>query len=202
MSKAVLGMIEQLGGQVEAQAGPAVRDQVMAGAEAITAKTGGAEVAQWVKGAVERLEGLVPPETCVQIMESCGVNCARRNSVAVDRARARRQKAGSEEAYLAAELKKPAAGTRFERDGDTLYQVYTPQAFTRPMRCYCALVKELPEGETLSPAYCHCSKAFVRTLWEAVLERPVSVDLVESAVSGAAECRFRITPAPRAAGGE
>lgn len=200
MSKALVGMIEELGGQVEALAGKEIRDQVMAGADAITAKTGGAEVARWVRGAMERLDALLPTETAVRIMESCGVNCARRNRLPIDRARARREKAADEEAFLAAELKKPAAGTRLEREGEALYQVYAPQAFSRPMRCFCALVKELPEGETLSPTYCHCSKAFVRAMWEATLGRPVEVDLVESAISGAAECRFQIRPCPRTAG--
>ncbi|MBN1137058.1 MAG: hypothetical protein JXM73_10750 [Anaerolineae bacterium] len=198
MSKAIVGMIEQLAGEVEALAGRSVREQVMAGSEAITAKTGGAEVAQWVKDAMDRLDALVPEEMRVQIMENCGVNCAGRNSTPIDRAVARRQRAADEEAFLAAELKKPAAGIRLERDGDVIYQVYTPRAFSRPMRCYCGLVKELPGGETMSPTYCHCSKAFVRVMWEAILGRPVSVDLVESAMSGASECRFRITPVPYA----
>lgn len=197
MSKAIPGMIEQLGGEVETLAGPDVRAQVMAGSEAITARTGGVEVALWAKGVVERLDALVPEEARVQIMEACGANCAQTNHIAVDRARARRAKFADEQAFLAAEQKKPPAGTRLERDGDALIQVYTPQAFTRPMRCYCALVKDLPAGEVLSRTYCHCSKAFVRTLWEAVLDRPVTVELLESAVSGGSECRFRITPVTR-----
>jgi hypothetical protein len=194
MSKAILGMIEQFGAQVEAATGPSVREQVMAGAEAITAKSSGAEVAQWAKGAVERLDALVPEAVRAQIMEDCGVNCARKNLSVIDRAVARRQKYADEEAFLAAEIRKPMPGTRLEREGDTLYQVYTPLAFSQPMRCYCALVKELPAGETMSPTYCHCSKAFVKALWEAALGRPVGVDLLESAITGAAECRFRITP--------
>ena len=60
------------------------------------------------------------------------------------------------------------------------------------MRCYCALVKALPEDEMVSPTYCHCSKAFVRTLWEAILGRPVAVEPVSSALSGASECEFEI----------
>ena len=44
----------------------------------------------------------------------------------------------------------------------------------------------------MSRTYCHCSKAFVRTLWEAVLGRPVAVELVSSALSGASECEFEI----------
>jgi hypothetical protein len=196
MSKAVLGMIEELGGQVEAMTDRHVREQVMEGSEAITAKTSGADVARWAKGAMERLDALVSPEVGMRIMEGCGVNCARSNSGILDRAVARRQRHADEEAFLAAEIKKPMAGTRLRRDGESLVQVYTPQAFSRPMRCYCALVKDLPEADTLSHTYCHCSKAFVKTLWEAVLGRPVSVELLESAVSGSSECKFRITPCP------
>jgi len=48
----------------------------------------------------------------------------------------------------------------------------------------------------MSQTYCHSSKAFVRTLWETVLDRPLTVEILESAVSGAGECRFRITPLP------
>jgi len=199
MSKALVGMLAQLAGEVEALTDRGLRDQILAGVEDITARTDGAVAAQWVKGAMERLDDLVPEETRLQIMENCGVNCAHMNRGVIDRARARRENAGSEEAFLKAELMKPTKGTGLEREGDTLYQTYTPRAFTRPMRCYCALVKELPEGETMSSTYCCCSKAFVRTMWQTILGRPVEVVLLESAISGASECRFRITPMPVAA---
>lgn len=192
MSKAIVGMIEELGGEVKTATDPAVHAQVMAGAEAITAKTGGAEAALWVKGAMERLDALVNEEVRTAIMERCGANCAARNSGVIVRAVARRGKFADEEAFLAAEMKKPPAGTRLEREGDSLVQVYTPQAFSHPMRCYCGLVKELAEGEVMSQTYCHCSKAFVQTMWEAVLGRAVRVMVLESAVSGGKECRFRI----------
>jgi hypothetical protein len=58
------------------------------------------------------------------------------------------------------------------------------------------MVSGLPEGETMSVTYCQCSRAFVQTVWEAALGRPVQVDLLSSAVSGSDECRFRITPSP------
>lgn len=192
MSASTIGVVEEFGGRVEELAGRAVRDQVMAGCGSITAKTSPTDLALWVKGAIERLDGIAPEETRVQIMEHCGVNCSRVNSIVVERAKARRQKYGSEEAFLAAEVKRSTAGSRLERVGNVLRQIYTPRAFTRPMRCYCGLVKGLPEGETMSRTYCSCSKAFVRTLWEQVLGRPVTVELVESALTGSSECQFRI----------
>jgi len=60
------------------------------------------------------------------------------------------------------------------------------------MRCYCSLLRGLPADEKISRTYCHCAKGFVRKFWEEVLERPVTVDLVQSAVSGANECKFAI----------
>jgi len=55
------------------------------------------------------------------------------------------------------------------------------------MRCYCGLFRELPTEET-----CNCSKGFVEKYWEAVLQKPVKVDLLQSAISGAKECKFAI----------
>jgi len=191
MSTPHKGPLGEFACEVEALAGAAVRDQVMAGSEALSGKSSKAERAIWMKGAIARLDELAPEQRIV-IMERCGENCARVNSGLVKRAVARRQKLGGNEAFIAAELKKPAKGTRLERDGNDLIQYYTPQGYAPGLRCYCSLVKGLPAGETMSRTYCHCSKAFVRTFWEAVLGQPVAVELLKSAVSGASECAFRI----------
>jgi hypothetical protein len=94
---------------------------------------------------------------------------------------------------LEAEIEKPQAGTRLEREGNILYQIYVPASFTRPMRCFCALMRGLPEHERVSSTYCRCAEAFVRTFWSEVLGRPLKVDVMETAITGAKECRFRIT---------
>jgi hypothetical protein len=91
-----------------------------------------------------------------------------------------------------AEEENPMKGTKLVRAGSILYQYYTPQAFTRPMRCYCGLLKGLPTEDTVSLTYCNCGKGFVEKYWEAVLQKPVKVDLLQSAISGAKECKFAI----------
>jgi hypothetical protein len=192
MAKSTTAMIKEFGAQVGALAGAAVRAEVMTGSEAISTRTDPLDVARWVKGAVCRLDEAVPAETAVAIMEACGTNCAAINHGVIERAVARRQEYRSEEEFLAVELKKPMAGTRLERRGDVLHQFYTPRSFGRGMRCYCALLKALPDDETVSPTYCHCGKAFVRTLWGAVLGRPVVVEMVSSALSGSSECEFTV----------
>jgi len=185
-------MLVSIEKNVETLAGETVSKKVMEGSDGITEKTDKRKIAEWVRGAMERLDAMVDGETKIQIMENCGRNCADVNKKVVERAKLRRKKFGSIDEFLEAEQKKPMAGTRLVRKGNMLYQFYTPRTFTRPMRCYCSLLRGLPNEETVSKTYCHCSKGFVKKFWESVLERPVKVDLIQSAVSGADECEFAI----------
>ncbi len=192
MGKTKHKMLVSLEKNIEALAGEATSGKVMEGSEEITEKTDKKKLAEWTRDAVERLDALVDDETRAQIMESCGFNCAEVNKRIMERTRGRRLKSRSEDEFLEAEQRKPTAGTRLARKGNTLYQTYTPREFTRPMRCYCALFRGLPDNETVSATYCQCSKGFVKKFWETVLGKPVEVELVESALSGGTECKFAI----------
>jgi hypothetical protein len=192
MSKAILGMIDQLGHEIEAAAGAETARQVMAGSEKIKANTKSPEIALWAKGAMERFDGLADEVSRLQAMTACGLNCSAKNHTAIDRGLARRAKYKSEDEFLDAEMQKPQTGTRVERDGNFLYQIYTPASFRNGMRCFCGLMFGLPEGTLASRTYCNCSKAFATAYWQGVLGRPVTVDVLETAISGGSECRFRI----------
>ena len=192
MGKTNHGMLIALEKNIEFLAGKTMSKKVMEGSEEITDKTDKKKIAEWVKGAMERLDDLVDKKTRIQIMENCGYNCADVNKRVIERAKARRKKLKSINEFLEAEQRKPMTGTRLVREGNTLYQFYAPRAFTRPIRCYCALLRGLPDDEKVSVTYCHCSKGFVKKFWENVLERPVRVELMQSAVSGASECKFAI----------
>lgn len=192
LNKTKHGMLISIEKNVQALAGEMINKKVMEGSEEITEKTDKRKIAGWVRGAMERLDSLVKEETKVQIMENCGRDCADVNMKVIERAKARRRKFKSTEEFLEAERRKPMTGTRLAIEGNMLYQFYTPRAFTRPMRCYCGLLRGLSDEETVSKTYCHCSKGFVKKFWESVLERPVKVDLIQSAVSGADECEFAI----------
>jgi hypothetical protein len=192
MAKTRHGMLVVLEKNIEVLAGKQITKRVMEGSENITEKTDKRKTAEWVKNTIEKLDALVSEDARVRIMENCGYNCANVNKKVIQRAKARRSKFRSLDEFLAAEQKKPMSGTRLVREGNTLTQFYTPRAFTRPMRCYCSLFRGLPDNETVSSTYCNCSKGFVKKFWEGVLEKPVTVDLVQSAISGASECRFVI----------
>jgi hypothetical protein len=186
------GMLQQIEGCIEQFAGKAAAQKIMEGSEKITEKVDKKITAQWVKNAMQKLDAAVDDRTRVRIMQNCGYSCAKKNHKVIDRAVARRRKFRSIDEFLDAEQQKPMKGTMLEREGNILYQVYTPQAFSRPMRCYCGLFRELPKEDTVSITYCSCSKGFVEKYWEAVLEKPVEVDILQSAISGAKECKFAI----------
>jgi hypothetical protein len=193
MTKKKLGMIQSFGQEVEAAAGSKARRTVLKGFDELTARTSGKDIALWVRDSIDRLDASVPEATRLQIMDACGINCTRVNHSAIARGQSRRAKFDNEEVFLAAEIRKPQAGTRLERNGNVLIQTYTPQSYTHPMRCYCGLLRELPQDVEVSPTYCNCSKAFVRTYWSAVLGRPVKVKILESALTGSTECKFKIS---------
>lgn len=188
-----IGMIEQLYGTIEQFAGKDAAERIMNGFKQMTAETPRRDMAQWVKAAIDRLDAEVDEQTVVRIMESCGRNCSEKNHSVIKTYLLKRNKFNSVDEFIDAEVQNPMLGTKLERDGDTLYHVYTPKSFSPPLRCYCALFNELPIEEKVSSTYCTCSKAFVKKIWEAVLEKPVEVELQESVISGGKTCRFKIT---------
>jgi len=192
MTKRTAGQIEEIAGHIEQFAGKDIRDKVMDGSDKAAASSDMRKVALWAKGAVDRLDNSTDSAKREQIMLACGYNCIAINSRPVQMAKARRQKYQTEEAFLAAEIQKPPKGMRFEREGNVLIQYYTPRNFGGGMRCYCSLMRALPENETASITYCQCSRGFVQKYWEGILGRPVRVDLSYTAISGANECKFTI----------
>jgi hypothetical protein len=192
MTETDVDMIKELGKTVERIAGKTVSKKVMQGSEHVTKSSTKENIALWVRDAIGRLDSTVDKGTQIQIMENCGRNCASINKRVIESAKKRRKKFKDLDTFLEAEQRKPMKGTKLSKDGDILYQYYTPHAFTPAMRCYCSLLRGLPEDATISLTYCHCSKAFVQRLWESVLEQPVKVELLRSVVSGDSECKFAV----------
>ena len=180
------GMIRTIEESVARFAGETTRRKVMEGSEEMTEDTDLREIALWVKGAMDRLDKLADQGTRIQIMENCGYGCASVNRRYIEEAIAGRRTYKNIDDFIEGEQRT----YNMYREGDVVYQVYSPQ--TQGVRCNCELVQALPEDETISPTYCHCSKGFVKKWWEGVLERPVKVDLIQSVVSGAQECKFAI----------
>jgi hypothetical protein len=192
MTKKIAGQIQEIGGHVEELAGKKVRDKVMEGSEKTAKSTDRTQTALWVKEAIDRLDAATTPEKCRQIMTACGYNCIAKNKGLAQGIKNRRQKYQTEEEFLKAEIKKPVHGIRLERKGNILIQYYTPHTYSTPRRCFCGLMLALPEGVNASPTYCQCSRGFVEKYWEGALGRPVQVEVKETCLTGADECKFII----------
>ena len=192
MTEADVKMIKELEKTIERIAGKIVSKKVLQGSEHITKSSPKNNIALWVRDAIHRLDSSIDQKARIQIMESCGRNCASINKRVIESAKKRRKKFKDLDAFLEAEQRKPMKGTRLSKDGNILCQYYTPHTFTQPMRCYCSLLRGLPKDISVSLTYCHCSKAFVQKLWESVLEKPVKVELLQSVISGDSECKFAV----------
>ena len=73
---------------------------------------------------------------------------------------------------------------RWVRDGDTIYSVCE--------ECGCPLVRAgLVE---LSPTFCHCSRGWVKAVFETALGSPVKVELEQAIGRGDPVCKFIVLP--------
>ena len=61
--------------------------------------------------------------------------------------------------------------------------------------CHCPWIREAlkeKEGKLVPPVFCNCSAGYYKNYWEAVLERPVKVELLESILKGDDVCKFAL----------
>ena len=60
--------------------------------------------------------------------------------------------------------------------------------------CHCPWVREgfLVEDQPVDPVFCNCSGGYYKNFWEAVLDQPVEVKLLETVLKGDAVCKFAL----------
>jgi hypothetical protein len=190
MGKDDVGPVAELGQLIGRFAGTETQDTIMAGSEGIADATA-VRVSAWLRGVMDKLDALVDEDTRTQIMENMGFNCAEMNRSHIEQALAKRRQFQTLDEFLVAEVQAPSKGTRLEREGDVVYQYYDPRSGFQ-VRCFCSLWRGLGDDEEASLTWCQCSKGFVMKLWEAYLGRPAKVELLDSSIAGAAECKFAI----------
>ncbi len=184
--------LQSFGRCVRKIAGEKVREKVMEGSDRVAKSTDKEKLALWMKEAVDRLDACATKKQCSQIMEACGRACYTAHANMMKAYRTRRMKYKTEAEFLQAEVKRSVNNSRFELRGNTLVQYYTPKRMKSNERCFCSLIKHLPEAVNASPTYCQCSRAFIQMVWENALGRPLKVEVKETALSGAEECKFII----------
>jgi predicted hydrocarbon binding protein len=61
--------------------------------------------------------------------------------------------------------------------------------------CYCPWVRGAIKDGTekeISANFCHCSAGFTKKYWDYVFGQPVTVQPVETALTGALHCKFAV----------
>ena len=114
------------------------------------------------------------------IMEACGCRCLGNSVVA--KALLLQCKARDLDELLVMLNDAHIGGGNLHRKECAIYATYS--------RCHCGSVSKTKE--CFSPTYCHCSCGWFRRLFEALLQRPVDVELLGSIIQGEKACRFVI----------
>ena len=63
----------------------------------------------------------------------------------------------------------------------------------RQYYCHCLRVRDvLDTTETISPTYCYCGAGFYKGIWEEILQEPVEVDVLATALAGDEVCTIAV----------
>jgi predicted hydrocarbon binding protein len=139
---------------------------------------------KWVETLMSTLEILVDEDTRAGLMESCGRVCALHYG-SIEQARAIKHSAKEmDELLYKLNQQEGLWCGKWERDGDIIYSVCK--------ECGCPLVRA--GLVKLSPTFCNCSRGWVKAVFEAVLGRPVEVELEQAIGRGDQVCRFLVRP--------
>jgi effector-binding domain-containing protein len=184
------------------------RDQIMQGVEKIGVESSPAERFQWVKGAVERLEGLADDFQKYDVVSACA-HIYPPGQLQKLRRVFEENRANSCDSFQAVDavLKFMAADPGWgekgaHREGRILYHTKNPadpegyaQAKTveekRRSYCFCPIIRgNLDKGMPVT--YCYCGSGWYRQQWETATGKPVRVEVLESILKGDDICRFAV----------
>jgi len=138
--------------------------------------------AAWMRQMVSRLEANCDAATCTEVLQSCGRKCCGINS----RKHARKLylESGTLDEFLEKMNQCGLGGGRLKLlSADTLSAGYD--------KCFCGQVSQT-EVPFPTQTYCQCSVGWYKQLFETALETQVEVELLQSIISGAKSCEFRI----------
>ncbi len=136
--------------------------------------------ARCIKTMMDALDQAVDGPTRQAIMQACGRQCI--GASTLDKARKLARTAADLDDLLVKLNQVHIGGGHLRREGDVIHATY--------VRCYCGSVNQTKAP--ISATYCQCSCGWYRQLFETLLERPVTVELVGSIIQGDESCQFKI----------
>ncbi|WP_195267237.1 DUF6144 family protein [Eubacterium sp. 1001713B170207_170306_E7] len=139
------------------------------------------ERAEWVNRLSEELEASFDRETIIKIRMGCHCNENGRLEETAEAFRALYQSNGQNLERFVSHLNKSGAGWRIK--GDALY--------TKMFTCECPMLEKAEPSPSLT--WCYCTAGYSKAFFEAVFERPVEVELLQTIKQGHDCCLLKIT---------
>jgi len=198
---------ELLAGNLVQVLGGETARQVMRGNEELTIASMVEQRFRWVRGAIERLEGLADEEERYEILSRCahvfpGSQIEKLRTV-YEEARTRTGDVlEAVDAVIAFMGEDPGWGERPRREGKFIYSSKKPRdpegyekaeigLEKRKAYCYCPLVREHLEGG-MPITFCYCGAGWYRQQWEGAIGKSVIIEIERSILKGDDLCEFVI----------
>ncbi len=183
--------------------------EIAEGSASLDGEIDASKIRDWVRNALERFDAAIPdPRTRASVLNRCAHHYPRAE---LDRMRAAYDESSDLDAFidrLATDKSLfPARIWTDSYEGRTVAYIERSippwqreaheQAEDPRMRryyaCFCPLVREaIRRDEALSASFCNCSGGWFVQMWEAILDRRLRVDVVESVLQGEERCVFRV----------
>ncbi len=163
-----------------------VAGRILEGGEAIRRSTRNAAVAAWMKGAMERMDQLLEPETRYAVREACAC-CLGGKRLQLSKAIARNHATLHERISAANDTPFVFGHSVTQRD-DGAIQV---QFFPDGLESYCCVC--MPKAtEPLSITYCYCCGGHIKHHLQTALGYALDVEVIHTALSsgGTRPCTF------------
>jgi predicted hydrocarbon binding protein len=138
------------------------------------------EKAKFAKCLMDNFEKQFPADIRTKVLENCGRGCI--GATIIEKARRVKKRARDLDKFVAGLNQQHIGGGKLRHEQAKIYVEYE--------RCYCGMVSKTKEK--FSSTYCNCSRGWLLELFEQVFEKPVKVELLQSAIQGAANCKFVI----------
>jgi len=136
--------------------------------------------AEFAKCLMDNFERQFPENVRIKVMENCGRRCI--GASTIKKAKGIKGNAKNLVELIDGLNKQHIGGGRLRLENNKINVEYG--------KCYCGMVSKTKER--FSSTYCNCSRGYLQELFEQIFEKPIKVDLVESAIQGAKSCRLII----------
>ncbi|MFX0168971.1 MAG: hypothetical protein ACFE89_06360 [Candidatus Hodarchaeota archaeon] len=184
--------------------GSSIKEQVLEDGRPVSTQSSPKRKAEWVKGAIERLDALVKENDTRREILLC---CSHRFPMSrIKKLKREYQKHRDiDELLKLMHTDTSWDGLSYyeypERKGNIIYVTkipFAPQKFEaatdseskRRAYCHCGWIRT--STDPISKTFCFCGSGWYKTLWEGILDKPVQVEVITTIASGDDECAFAI----------